>query len=151
MDQHAPDRDRAASLQDPQDPPSYRPSDRFWPYVDLPEQPTDEELATLDPDLRQALFETPRLRFSMTIVFPRFDGPDYPRAVELARGSAEYRETGSGPAFRHRARFWARDMTQLRALWALVGDLPVTDVLVDDRPVPFARELWLPLAWFLVS
>jgi hypothetical protein len=22
-------------------------------------------------------------------------------------------------------------------------------VLVDDRPVPFARELWLPLLWIL--
>ena len=27
----------------------YRPVERFWPYVDLPEQPTDEELASLNP------------------------------------------------------------------------------------------------------
>ena len=24
------------------------------------------------------------------------------------------------------------------------------EVLIDDRPVPFARELWLPLVWFLL-
>jgi hypothetical protein len=23
-------------------------------------------------------------------------------------------------------------------------------VLIDDRPVPYARELWLPLVWFLL-
>jgi hypothetical protein len=149
MEQHAPDRDRRAAL--PQDSSAHRPSDRFWPYVDLPEQPTDEELAVLDPDLRQALFETPPLPFSMTVVFARFDSPDYARAVDLAHHSSEYRETGSGPAFRHRARFLAGDIVHLRALWALVGDLAPTEVLVDDRPVPFARELWLPLAWFLLS
>jgi hypothetical protein len=22
--------------------------------------------------------------------------------------------------------------------------------LIDDRPVPYARELWLPLVWFLL-
>ena len=31
-------------------PPSYRPAERFWPYADLSEQPSDEELAALDPD-----------------------------------------------------------------------------------------------------
>ena len=40
--------------------PDYRPVERFWPYVDLPEQPTDEELAQLDPALAEALFGTPR-------------------------------------------------------------------------------------------
>jgi len=38
------------------DPPKYRPLERFWPYADLPEQPTEEELAALDPDLYEALY-----------------------------------------------------------------------------------------------
>ena len=38
------------------DPPKYRPLERFWPYAELPEQPTDDELAALDPDLYEALF-----------------------------------------------------------------------------------------------
>ena len=29
--------------------PEYRPLERFWPYLDLPEQPTDDELANLRP------------------------------------------------------------------------------------------------------
>jgi hypothetical protein len=128
----------------------YRPVERFWPYVDLPEQPTDEELAALDPELAEALFGTPALPFSVSLDFPRFDGPDYTRAVDMARASAEYREIGSGAALRHRARFYPQDAARLRDLFDLVGRYDASEVLIDDRPVPYARELWLPLIWFLI-
>ena len=85
--------------------PDYRPVERFWPYVDLPEQPTEEELAALNPELSEALFGTAKLPFSVSLDFPRFDGPDYPRAIEMARAAAEYREIKAGAALRHRARF----------------------------------------------
>ena len=49
-----------------------------------------------------------------------------------------------------RARFQPDDAPALRDLYQLVGDLPGTDVLIDDRPVPYARELWLPLFWCLL-
>lgn len=130
--------------------PRYRPSERFWPYVDLPEQPTEEELAALDPDLRAALFGTGDQPFSITLVFPSFAHPDYGRAVELARSAAEYREVGSGPTLRHRARFYPSDALKLHDLFEIVGRLASCEVLVDDRPVPYARELWLPLVWFLI-
>ena len=26
-----------------------------------------------------------------------------------------------------------------------------TEVLIDDRPLPYARELWLPLIWLLIT
>ena len=67
-----------------------QPLERFWPYADHPEQPTPEELAALDPDLREALFGPRNLPFSITIVFPPFDGEHYDRAVEMAKQSAEY-------------------------------------------------------------
>lgn len=133
------------------DVPDYRPIERFWPYVDLPEQPTDEELANLDPALAEALFGRPPQPFSVSLDFPRFDGPSYARAVELARASAEYREIGSGPALRHRARFYPGDALKLRTLFEIVGRLDACDVLIDDRPLPYARELWLPLMWFLIA
>jgi hypothetical protein len=130
--------------------PDYRPVERFWPYVDLPEQPSDEELAALDPELSEALFGTPKLPFSVTLEFPVFAGPDYPRAVEMAHDSAEYREIGAGDRLRHRARFYPQDAVRLRDLFDIVGRLDATDVLIDDRPVPYARELWLPLIWCLI-
>jgi hypothetical protein len=130
---------------------NYRPVERFWPYADLPEQPTDEELASLDPDLHDALFgPTPR-PFSITLVFPPLDVPDFARALELSRGAAECREIGSGPGHRYRVRFWPSDAERLRQVFEIVGTSDATDVLIDDRPVPYARQLWLPLVWFFIQ
>ena len=133
-----------------QDPPKFRPLERFWPYADLPEQPTDEELAAIDPDLHEALFGARPRPFSITLVFPALEVPEFSRAMELARQSAEFRETGSGANRRYRARFWSSDAARLNELFQIVGPSDATEVLIDDRPVPYARELWLPLVWFLL-
>jgi hypothetical protein len=132
------------------DPPKYRPLERFWPYAELSEQPTDAEVASLDPDLQDALFGATSRPFSITLVFPTLDVPGFSHALELARASAEFRESGSGGARRYRARFWSSDASKLRDLFQIVGGSDATEVLIDDRPVPYARELWLPLVWFLI-
>ena len=129
---------------------THRPIERFWPYVEKPEEPTAQELAALDPDLHATLFGRRDLPFSITLVFPPFDGPDYERAVEKARASAEYLELGEGTNRRHRARFFSGDALQLRDLFEIVGARPGCEVLIDDRPIPYSRELWLPLVWFLL-
>ena len=131
--------------------PDYRPVERFWPYVDLPEQPSDEELAKLDPALSEALFGSQRRPFSVSLEFPTFDGPEFLRALEMARASSEYLEIRVGATTRHRARFFPQDAAKLRDLFEIVGRLDQCEVLIDDRPVPYARELWLPLIWFLIS
>ena len=127
-----------------------RPLERFWPYVEKPEEPTAEELAALDPDLHAALFGPRNLPFSITIAFGPFEEPGYSRAVEMARGSAEYHEAGAGRSLRHRARFYPGDALKMRDLFEIVGQQPACEVLIDDRPVPYARDLWLPLVWFLL-
>jgi len=132
------------------DPPKYRPLERFWPYAELPEQPTNAELAALDPDLHEALFGAQKRPFSITLVFPQLDVPSFPAALEIARASAEFRETGAGRGLRYRARFWSSGASALRDLFQIVGGSDATEVLIDDRPVPYARELWLPLVWFLI-
>ena len=81
---------------------------------------------------------------------PALDVPEFPAALEIARASAEFREIGAGPARRYRARFWSSDAARLRDLFQIVGPSDATEVLIDDRPVPYARELWLPLVWFLI-
>jgi len=126
----------------------YRPVERYWPYVEKPEEPTAEELAALDPDLHITLFGPRDLPFSITLVFPPFEGENYERALIKARASAEYMETGAGAECRHRARFFSTDASRLRDLFELVGPVHGMDVLIDDRPVPYTRELWLPLLWF---
>ena len=131
--------------------PRFRPREQFWPYADLEEEPSDEELARIDPDLQDALYDRPVSRpFSYTIVFAPFEGAGYEQAVDLARRTGDYFETGSGERRSHRVRFKPDQVVELRDLWQLVGGLPSADVLVDDRPVPYARELWLPLLWYLI-
>ena len=132
------------------DAPKYRPIERFWPYAELSEQPTTEELAALDPDLHDVLFGAGRRPFSITLVFPTLEIPEFDKALALARESADFRETGSGAAHRYRARYLSSEAGRLRELFLLVGAADATDVLIDDRPVPYARELWLPLVWFLL-
>ena len=132
------------------DPPKYRPLERFWPYAELPEQPTADEVAALDPDLYEALFGAQARPFSITLVFPALDVPEFSRALDLARASAEFRETGRGADRRYHARFWSSEAAKLRDLFQIVGGSDASAVLIDDRPVPYARELWLPLVWFLI-
>ena len=98
----------------------------------------------------EALFGRSPLPFSVSLEFPAFEGPDYARALELARRSAEHLELRSGRVLRHRVRFYPQDVLHLRDLFDIVGRFDDTEVLVDDRPVPYARELWLPLMWFLI-
>jgi hypothetical protein len=130
------------------DAPKYRPLERFWPYAELPEQPTDEELAAIDPDLHEALFGSGQQPFSITLVFPRLEVAEFERALALARETSDFRETGHGAGVRYRARFTSDRAAQLRNLFQLVGGADQTEVLIDDRPLPYARELWLPLVWF---
>jgi hypothetical protein len=133
-----------------EDPPKQRPLERFWPYAELPEQPTDEELAALDPDLFEALYGARPRPFSITLVFSDLDVPQFAEALALARASAEYREAGTGADRRYRARFWPKDASRIRDLFHIVGHADNTEVLIDDRPIPYARDLWLPLIWFLI-
>jgi hypothetical protein len=126
----------------------YRPVERYWPYVEKPEEPTTEELAALDPDLHATLFGPRDLPFSITLVFPPFDGENFERALQKARASAEYIETGEGKDRRYRARFFSTEVLPLRDLFELIDPVPGTEILIDDRPVPYTRQLWLPLLWF---
>lgn len=96
------------------------------------------------------MFGAQKRPFSITLEFPALDTDSFGAALELARASAEFRETGAGDALRYRARFWSSEASKLRDLFQLVGGSDATQVLIDDRPVPYARELWLPLVWFLI-
>lgn len=104
----------------------------------------------MDPDLRTIIFGTQTQPFSITIVFPRFDGADYERALALAKEARAYREVGTDAQFRSWARYQPEDVAALRVLYELVGSREGSEVLIDERPVPYARELWLPLLWYLL-
>lgn len=133
------------------DQPESRPLERFWPYTDLAERPSDEELAKVEPELREALFGPLNLPFSVSLLFPDFEGDNFERAVRLAQASDEYGVTEAEGRRWHRARFFTGDRPmRLRDLYLIVAGVPGNEVLINDRRVPYARELWLPLVWLLI-
>jgi hypothetical protein len=133
------------------DRPEHRPLERFWPYAELSEQPSDEELARLHPELQSALFGAPALPFSISIEFAGGADERHVRALELAKASDEYVSLEVDGVERHRARFFPGDRPlRIRELYELVGGDADSRVLIDDQPLPYARELWLPLVWFLI-
>jgi hypothetical protein len=122
-------------------------ADRLPPLVPKEE----EDISHLSDEMADILYPGRRPRpFRMGIVFDAFEGPDYARAVELAQRSPVYRESGSGASLAHRAAFETSAAGVVRELFQIVGQRPGTEVLVDGKNVPYARELWLPLFWVFV-
>ena len=75
-----------------------------------------------------------------------------PRARAGARRRPNSARPARAPRRRYRARFWSSDArAAARSVSRSSARSDATEVLIDDRPVPYARELWLPLVWFLHS
>ena len=68
----------------------------------------------------------------------------------MASQASNHRTVGAGESVRHYARFRPDQAEDLRSLFEVVEATKDCEVLIDDRPVPYARELWLPLVWFLL-
>jgi len=123
-------------------------ADRLPPLVAKEEA----DISHLSDEMAEILYPGRRKRpFRMAVAFDAFAGSEGARAVELARRSPVYRETLEGSVTRHFAAFETRSAGVLRDLFALVGPRPATDVLMDGKAVPYARELWLPLFWIFVG
>ena len=121
--------------------------DRLPPVV-----PREEaDISHLSDEMADVLYPGRRARpFRMGLVVEAPAGPGGARALELARGADAYAEESGRRGPLHRAEFGAASAARLRDLFALVGGVAGTEVLVDGRRVPYARELWLPLFWILV-
>ena len=123
-------------------------ADRLPPLV-----PGEEaDISHLSDEMADILYPGRRPRpFRMGVAFEAFEGPGYARAIELARRSPVYRETGEGRRRVHHAAYDSANAGLLHELFEIVGGRPGTEVLVDGRRVPYAREIWLPLFWLFVG
>ena len=132
--------------------PKVRPFESVWPAEEHSRHLTLEELAELNPELRAALSPDRATRpFSITLVFPRLDVAQFPRALDLARQSPDFGETGTGRQTRYRATFFVADAARLREVFDVVGRSADTEILVDGQPLPYGRELWIPLVGFFIN
>lgn len=108
----------------------------------------EADTAHLSDEMADLLYPGSRPRpFRMGVAFEAFAGENYERALRLAKRSPVYAETREGGALVHHAAFGAPDAALLRELYEIVGPITGTEVTLDGRRVPYARELWLPLFW----
>jgi hypothetical protein len=123
-------------------------ADRLAPVVPREE----EDISHLSDEMAEVLYPGRRRHpFRMGVGFEAFDGPEYARALELARRSPRYRESEDGARPVYQAEFETAGAGVLRELFRLVGERPGTEVTVDGRRLPYARELWLPLFWIFAA
>ena len=116
----------------------------------VPKAETD--ISHLGDEMADLLYPGQRPRpFRMGVSFEAFPGPEAARAVALARRSPVYRETTRDGLAVHQAEFDATQARLLRDLFDLVGQRAGTEVTVDRKKPPYARELWLPLFWIFVG
>ncbi len=112
----------------------------------------EEDIAHLSDEMADVLYPGRRPRaLRMGLRFDAFGGPNYPRALELARRSPVFRDEDDAGRKRHYAAFDAGQAGTLRDLYALVGPIHTTEVLLDGRQAPYARELFLSLFWIFVE
>jgi hypothetical protein len=108
----------------------------------------EEDISHLSDEMVDVLYPGRRPRpFRIEVVFDSFAGEGYAKALALARKSKAYRETGVGESLRHSASFESDAALLLRDLFEIVGERSGTDVLVNGKEIPYAREIWLPLFW----
>jgi len=106
----------------------------------------------LSDEMAEILYPGRRPRpLRMGVLFDAFGGPNYARALELARRSAVFRDVQEHSRARHYAGFEASEARTFHDLYQIVGPIHTTEVLLDGKRVPYARELWLPLYWIFMS
>lgn len=116
----------------------------------VPKEETD--IAHLSDEMADVLYPGRRPRpLRLGVLFDAFGGPNYPRALELARRSKVFRDVREGAELRHYAAFDADEARSFHDLYQIIGPIHTTEVLVDGRRVPYARELWLPLYWIFLG
>jgi hypothetical protein len=117
-------------------------ADRLPPLVPKEE----EDISHLSDEMADVLYPRRRPRpFRLGVVFESFAEQGYDRALTLARQSPVYEESGKAGSMKHRAAFDSAAADLLVELVDLVGRRPGTEILVDGKNVPYAREIWLPL------
>lgn len=108
----------------------------------MSDRATEEKLADILQPSPQA--DT----FRITVVFGVKAALNYARAVEIARRNPAYAEEGSGEWLRHSVTYTSAEVDDLFELFNLVGGWDDTEVLVNNRSLPYGTSLWLPLMWF---
>jgi hypothetical protein len=112
----------------------------------------EEDISHLNDRMKEILYpKRYHPLFSITLIFPPDESPHYQEAINIAKKSPHYHTTDEGRFLRHYAKF---DVSQIETLYQLHELLETFEnsyeVLVNDKMLPYARGLWLPLMWLFL-
>ena len=124
-------------------------ADRLPPLV--PEAEAD--ISHLADEMADLLYPGRRPRpFRMGVAFDAFDGRTARARSSWPGARAVYRETEEGGPRVHHAEFdCGRRPGPCATSSTSWASAPGTEVTVDGKKPPYARELWLPLFWIFVG
>ena len=119
----------------------------------------EKDISHLDPKMVEILYPRRASKdCTITIVFSPIDSGEmegdkacHDRAVALAEKAPHYQCKGDGFETRHYATYSVEQVNALHELFELVGGAESSEVLVQGKKIPYARELWLPLFWLFIK
>jgi hypothetical protein len=86
--------------------------------------------------------------FKITVRFQKHTSDKYREAVELARKNKYFTEEGEGDFYKIYASFYPQDADALYRIFELVKEQETTKIYLNNKSIPYIRELWLFLMWF---
>ncbi|MEW6456150.1 MAG: hypothetical protein AB1410_05475 [Acidobacteriota bacterium] len=98
--------------------------------------------------IKEILNPSEKQVFKVTICFRKENSENFDRAVELARKSPTYYELGDGNLKKYYVSYTPREVEDLFELFNLIKDFKTLEVLIANKRIPYAVELWLFLMWF---
>jgi hypothetical protein len=114
-------------------------ADRLEPVVEH----VEEDVSHLPAAMADAIYPgRSRRPFRIGLVFERFGGENYPRAVALAESAPVYRALQAGETLEHHATFEAAQARQFFDLYRIVRQIPSTRTVVDGIQLTAGATLW---------
>ena len=110
---------------------------------------TEKDDKVMEEKLEDILYPSDQAKvFKITLVFGYKMIPKYDEAVALAKKNPTYNAEGGGEWIRHAATYTPAEVDDLFELFNMVHDWEGTEVLVNNKKIPYGHQLWIPLMWF---
>jgi len=110
--------------------------------------PAERAVSHLNRRMKEILYpDKLKEKFTITVVFGHSRKKKYRQVVELAKQALSYHTEGEGRWLKHYAKYDPPSAAKLFELTALLNESIEYEVLVQDKPLPYGHDLWLPLMW----
>jgi hypothetical protein len=108
-----------------------------------------------DPQIREAIEDIlhPYLSKKDPVIAVQFGVPkdkedEWREAISFASAHNRYTSTKVGRLMKHRIEFSTDQVWEIFQMYQMLEKSPHLEIFIDNRKLPYAATLWLPLLWF---